>query len=55
VTGAADRGRAAVEAVPWAAGSPAAEPDTHPLHQAPVTAPVGRLDEARAARTLVIR
>jgi hypothetical protein len=25
------------------------------LHQAPVTAPVGPLDEARPARTLVIR
>jgi glycine dehydrogenase subunit 2 len=32
-----------------------AEADAHPLHQAPVTAPVGRLDEARAARTLVAR
>jgi glycine dehydrogenase subunit 2 len=29
--------------------------DPHPLHQAPVTAPVGRLDEARAARSLVAR
>jgi hypothetical protein len=25
------------------------------LHQAPMTAPVGRLDEARAARTLIAR
>jgi glycine dehydrogenase subunit 2 len=32
-----------------------AEADPHPLHQAPVTAPVGRLDEARAARQLVAR
>jgi glycine dehydrogenase subunit 2 len=32
-----------------------AEADPHPLHRAPVTAPVGRLDEARAARTLVAR
>jgi glycine dehydrogenase subunit 2 len=32
-----------------------AETDAHPLHRAPVTAPVGRLDEARAARTLVAR
>src|SRR5512133_300160 len=32
-----------------------AEADAHPLHQAPVTAPVGRLDEARAARNLVAR
>ena len=32
-----------------------AEVDPHPLHQAPVSAPVGRLDEARAARTLVAR
>jgi glycine dehydrogenase subunit 2 len=32
-----------------------AETDAHPLHQAPVTAPVGRLDEARAARNLVAR
>jgi glycine dehydrogenase subunit 2 len=32
-----------------------AETDPHPLHQAPVTAPVGRLDEARAARQLVAR
>jgi glycine dehydrogenase subunit 2 len=32
-----------------------AEADPHPLHQAPVTAPVGRLDEARAARNLVAR
>jgi glycine dehydrogenase subunit 2 len=32
-----------------------AEADPHPLHQAPVTAPVGRLDEARAARSLVAR
>jgi glycine dehydrogenase subunit 2 len=32
-----------------------AERDAHQLHQAPVTAPVGRLDEARAARTLVAR
>ena len=32
-----------------------AEADPHALHQAPVTAPVGRLDEARAARTLVAR
>jgi glycine dehydrogenase subunit 2 len=32
-----------------------AETDAHPLHLAPVTAPVGRLDEARAARTLVAR
>jgi glycine dehydrogenase subunit 2 len=32
-----------------------AETDPHPLHQAPVTAPVGRLDEARAARSLVAR
>jgi glycine dehydrogenase subunit 2 len=29
--------------------------DPHRLHQAPVTAPVGRLDEARAARQLVAR
>jgi hypothetical protein len=29
--------------------------DAHQLHRAPVTAPVGRLDEARAARTLVAR
>jgi glycine dehydrogenase subunit 2 len=29
--------------------------DPHRLHQAPVTAPVGRLDEARAARSLVAR
>jgi glycine dehydrogenase subunit 2 len=29
--------------------------DPHPLHQAPVTAPVGRLDEARAARNLIAR
>jgi glycine dehydrogenase subunit 2 len=29
--------------------------DAHALHQAPVTAPVGRLDEARAARSLVTR
>ena len=32
-----------------------AQADPHPLHQAPVTAPVGRLDEARAARQLVAR
>jgi glycine dehydrogenase subunit 2 len=32
-----------------------AEADPHQLHQAPVTAPVGRLDEARAARSLVAR
>ncbi|HKO84209.1 MAG TPA: aminomethyl-transferring glycine dehydrogenase subunit GcvPB, partial [Actinomycetota bacterium] len=32
-----------------------AETDPHSLHQAPVTAPVGRLDEARAARQLVAR
>ena len=32
-----------------------AEADAGPLRQAPVTAPVGRLDEARAARTLVAR
>ena len=32
-----------------------AETDAHQLHQAPVTAPVGRLDEARAARSLVAR
>jgi glycine dehydrogenase subunit 2 len=32
-----------------------AETDPHPLHQAPVTAPVGRLDEARAARNLIAR
>jgi glycine dehydrogenase subunit 2 len=32
-----------------------AEADPHLLHQAPVTAPVGRLDEARAARQLVAR
>ena len=32
-----------------------AEADAHPLHRAPVTAPVRRLDEARAARTLIAR
>jgi glycine dehydrogenase subunit 2 len=32
-----------------------AETDPHTLHQAPVTAPVGRLDEARAARNLIAR
>jgi glycine dehydrogenase subunit 2 len=32
-----------------------AETDAHPLHQAPTSAPVGRLDEARAARSLVVR
>jgi glycine dehydrogenase subunit 2 len=32
-----------------------AQADPHPLHQAPVTTPVGRLDEARAARQLVAR
>ncbi|HET9559120.1 MAG TPA: hypothetical protein VFS70_18420, partial [Actinomycetota bacterium] len=32
-----------------------AETDPHSLHQAPVTAPVGRLDEARAARNLIAR
>jgi glycine cleavage system P protein (glycine dehydrogenase) subunit 2 len=32
-----------------------AEADPHQLHQAPVTAPVGRLDEARAARSLIAR
>jgi hypothetical protein len=32
-----------------------AERDPHPLRQAPVTAPVGRLDEARAARNLIVR
>jgi len=32
-----------------------AKADPHPLHQAPQTAPVGRLDEARAARTLLTR
>jgi glycine dehydrogenase subunit 2 len=29
--------------------------DPHQLHQAPTSAPVGRLDEARAARQLVVR
>jgi glycine dehydrogenase subunit 2 len=32
-----------------------AETDAHRLHQAPTSAPVGRLDEARAARQLVVR
>ncbi len=32
-----------------------AETDPHQLHQAPTSAPVGRLDEARAARQLVVR
>jgi hypothetical protein len=32
-----------------------AQVDAHRLHLAPQTAPVGRLDEARAARTLVTR